>query len=111
MSNVEDYGGNFVHYAFGIREIQPAGVVLIVADGEDLAAEELIALILRCRKDKERRNEPVTRVVLSMPNYRKIKHFHATLGELPAEHIDYISGDTIFNLPVYIDNTVEYDVQ
>ncbi|MFO8064416.1 MAG: hypothetical protein ACQETQ_03545 [Spirochaetota bacterium] len=82
-----------------------------MADENGLGAEELIALILKRRKEKEERDERPTRVVLSMRNYRKIRYYHATLGELPAEHIDYISEDTIFNLPVYIDNSVEYEVE
>jgi hypothetical protein len=82
-----------------------------MADGEDLAAEELILLVLKKRREKEERNEQPTRVVLSMANYRKIQQYHAELGELPNESIDYITRDTVFNLPVYIDNAVGCEVE
>jgi hypothetical protein len=78
---------------------------------EDLPAEELILLILKKRREKEARNERPTRVVLSMANYRKIQQYHAELGELPNQDIDYITRDTVFNLPVYIDEARGCDVE
>lgn len=76
-----------------------------------MPAEELILLILKKRKEKEARNERPSRVVLSMANYRKIQQYHAELGELPNESIDYITRDTVFNLPVFIDETRGCDVE
>jgi hypothetical protein len=78
---------------------------------EDSPAEELILLILKKRREKEARNERPTRVVLSMANYRKIQQYHAELGELPNQDIDYITRDTVFNLPVYIDEARGCDVE
>jgi hypothetical protein len=45
-----------------------------------------------------------------MDAYRRIQQYHAELGELPNESIDYITRDSIFNLPVYIDNSRGCDV-
>ncbi|NBF38809.1 MAG: hypothetical protein GVY14_00180 [Spirochaetes bacterium] len=81
-----------------------------MANGEDLAAEELILLILKKRTEKEERGDRPTRVVLSMDAYRRIQQYHAELGELP-KSIDYITRDSIFNLPVYIDNSRGCDVE
>jgi hypothetical protein len=82
-----------------------------MAEREDTPAEELILLILKKRKEKEARNERPSRVVLSMANYRKIQQYHAELGELPNESIDYITRDTVFNLPVFIDEARGCDVE
>jgi hypothetical protein len=82
-----------------------------MAERENMPAEELILLILKKRKEKEARNERPSRVVLSMANYRKIQQYHAELGELPNESIDYITRDTVFNLPVFIDETRGCDVE
>ncbi|MFP4012024.1 MAG: hypothetical protein ACLFUM_09990 [Spirochaetaceae bacterium] len=81
-----------------------------MTEREDLTAEELVVLILKKRREMEQRGERPERVVLSMANYRKILDYHAHLGELPARHIDYITRDTIFNLPVYIDEGTPCDV-
>ncbi|MFP4372818.1 MAG: hypothetical protein ACLFPO_00630 [Spirochaetaceae bacterium] len=82
-----------------------------MATGEDLAAEELILLILKKRTEKEERGERPTRVVLSMDAYRKIQQYHAELGDLPNESVDYITRESVFNLPVYIDNSRGCDVE
>lgn len=82
-----------------------------MADGEDFTAEELILLILKKRKQKEERDERPSRVVLSMSNYRKIQQYHAGLGELPNADIDYITRESVFNLPVYIDNARPCEVE
>jgi hypothetical protein len=82
-----------------------------MAEKEDRSAEELILLILKKRKAREEQGERPARVVLSMANYRKIQQYHAELGELPNEKIDYITSDTVFNLPVYIDDGVDCEVE
>jgi hypothetical protein len=82
-----------------------------MAEEESLSAEELILLILKKRKAKEEEGERPARVLLSMAAYRKIQQYHAELGELPNENIDYITADTVFNLPVFIDDGVECDVE
>ena len=82
-----------------------------MAEKEDRSAEELILLILKKRQAREEQGERPVRVVLSMANYRKIQQYHAELGELPNEDIDYITSDTVFNLPVYIDDGVDCEVE
>ncbi len=69
------------------------------------SATELLAEILRQKYVVLESGRQPERVVLSMRNYRLIQAYHATLGETPGSMPDYITRYTIFELPVYIDDT------
>ncbi|TVQ36878.1 MAG: hypothetical protein EA384_13510 [Spirochaetaceae bacterium] len=74
-------------------------------------AQAIILELWRKRQALRERGQTPRRVVLSMHNYRLLQQYHATLGELPDPDIDYITRYTVFDLPVYIDDTVDCTVE
>ncbi|TVR32907.1 MAG: hypothetical protein EA404_06135 [Spirochaetaceae bacterium] len=81
---------------------------MIVEPGEPQA---VILELWRKRQALREQGRLPQRVVLSVQNYRLLQQYHATLGELPNPDIDYITRYTVFDLPVYIDNNVECNVE
>jgi hypothetical protein len=69
-----------------------------------MRAEEIVAELWRQIRESYDTGKRPERVVLSPENYRLVRDWHAALGELPDPGRDYISKDTIFNLPVFIDS-------
>ncbi len=69
-----------------------------------MRAEELIAFVLRQKLERGSAGEPPRRVVMSMGSYRKLRDYHARLGEVPEGMEDYIGRYRLFDLPIYIDN-------
>ena len=81
------------------------------SSAEEPRAEELLVEIWgRITAFREGGGEP-ERLVLSMRNYRLIQNYHARLGLLENNELDYISRYEIFGLPVYVDNEIGLAVQ
>ena len=81
---------------------------MIVEPGEPQA---VILELWRKRQALREQGRLPRRVVLSIQNYRLLQQYHATLGELPNPDVDYITRYTVFDLPVYIDDSVECNVE
>jgi hypothetical protein len=79
-------------------------------DDTPRAEEILLALWKNIRSMKEAGDVP-DRVVLGPASFRLIQAYRARLGELANPGMDYITRDSIFSLPVYIDDTADYEVQ
>jgi hypothetical protein len=75
-------------------------------DGADIIAE-----ILRQRRELESTKRKPERIVMSMAAYRAVQDFHARLGELPNPDIDYIRKYRIFGLDIFIDNARSLTVE
>ncbi|WP_184748270.1 hypothetical protein [Spirochaeta isovalerica] len=70
----------------------------------DIRPEELIVNIYRDKLKLQEKGKKARRVVMPMVLYRKIREYHAGLGEIQGEFNDYITEDEIFGIPVFIDN-------
>lgn len=88
-----------------------AGDAAVSNDDTDGAAHRLIVRLWRQRQELRANGRTPQRVVLSMHNYRVLQTYHAQLGELPNPNIDYITRYTVFDLPVYIDATIDCNVE
>lgn len=70
----------------------------------EIRAEELIVNIYRDKLSLQKKGRQPKRVVMPMELYRKIRNYHAGLGEIQGQYGDYITEDEIFGMTVYIDN-------
>ncbi|MBN2656965.1 MAG: hypothetical protein JXR86_07885 [Spirochaetales bacterium] len=70
----------------------------------EVRPEELIVNIYRDKLRLQERGRKPRRVVMPMDLYRKIRNYHAGLGEIQGSFSDYITEDEIFGIPVFIDN-------
>lgn len=77
---------------------------------DSIRAEELIVNIYRDKLKFQEKGLNPTRVIMPMEYYRKIRKYHAGLGELAGPYGDYITEDEIFGLSVFIDNVDEATV-
>lgn len=78
---------------------------------ENIRAEELILSIYKYKTDLQDKGIQPNRIIMPMDYYRKIKIYHAGLGEIQGKFGDYITEDEIFGLPVYIDQVSEIHVE
>lgn len=77
----------------------------------EIRAEELIVNIYRDKINLQERGINPKRIVMPMESFRKIRAYHAGLGEIQGQFGDYITEDEIFGIPVYIDNVDEIIVE
>lgn len=77
----------------------------------DVRPEELIVNIYRDKLALQERGIRPSRVVMPMEHYRKIRNYHAGLGEVSGPYGDYITEDEIFGMPVFIDNVDSITVE
>ena len=74
-------------------------------------AQRLLVRLWRERQAVRASGRMPQRIVLSMQNYKLLQSYHALLGELPNPNIDYITRYTVFDLPVYIDDSSDCTVE
>lgn len=77
----------------------------------EIRAEELIVNIYRDKLNLQEKGVKASRIVMAMNHYKKIKTYHAGLGEVQGPYGDYITEDEIFGLPVFIDNVDSIKVE
>lgn len=70
----------------------------------EVRAEELIVTIYRDKLKLQEKGIQARRIVMPMNLYRRIKAYHAGLGDIQGQYSDYITDDEIFGIPVFIDN-------
>jgi hypothetical protein len=65
-------------------------------------AGEILAMLLRQKRDLAEGGTLPVRVVLSPADYRLLQRYHAGLGMLPDMNQDYITRYSVLGLPVHI---------
>ncbi len=68
-----------------------------------MSAEELLSRILAAKRAALDAGEKPSRVYLSRQQYRRIRRWHAALGDLAEPAADYVSEYRILELDVYED--------
>jgi hypothetical protein len=76
-----------------------------------MKAEEIIAEVWRRHSEMITAGRPPSRVILSASDYRKIQEYHARLGELPKPDMDYIQKDSLFGIPIFIEEVETVTVE
>lgn len=71
-----------------------------------MTIQEIVARIYGCLSELRQKNIRPGWVVLHRDRYRELMAWHRWLGELPSGG-DYISPDSLFDVPLALDNTVD----
>lgn len=69
-----------------------------------MEAPEIIVTVWKKRSEMIEAGRKPERLVLSTENYSKLKEYKSRLGELPHPERDYLQEDSLFGIPVFIDN-------
>ncbi|MFP4642997.1 MAG: hypothetical protein ACLFM0_01440 [Spirochaetales bacterium] len=72
-------------------------------DNHSMSAEELLSRILAAKRAILDSGENPSKVYLSRDQYRRIRMWHASLGDLAEPAADYVGEYKIFQLEVYDD--------
>jgi hypothetical protein len=73
-------------------------------------AEELIASVYRQKRSLVEGGKAPEKVVMSKANYDILEDYRRKLPPYPLGVPDYITRDSLFGLPIYIDNNHDCDV-
>ena len=73
--------------------------------------EEILATILKAKRDAFDAGKALTRIVMPMRYYRALQAYHAGLGEAPFDTFEYLSRYEILGLPIYIDNESDLRIE
>ena len=69
-----------------------------------MRAEEIIVEIYRQKNELTGKGTVPTKVIMTKEQYDTLKRYKARLGELPDNAMDYITEDSLFGLPIFLDN-------
>lgn len=69
-----------------------------------MEAQEIIVEVWKKKSEMLQTGKRPSRLVLSQTNYRKLLNYKSMLGELPKPELDYLQKESLFGIPVYIDN-------
>ena len=72
--------------------------------------EQIIVELWRMIRELYDAGKKPGKITLSPEDYRRVQAWHSALGELPDPSKDYITKETIFSLPVYIQTGAEPNV-
>ncbi|MFP4362844.1 MAG: hypothetical protein ACLFR1_03130 [Spirochaetia bacterium] len=75
-----------------------------------MGPEEIIVTVWKQRKELISKGKQPEKVVMNMTDYRKLRAYHAILGNLDNPETDYLSEERVFDLEIFIDNTQEIKV-
>lgn len=67
-------------------------------------APEIIVTVWKIKSEMLESGKTPKRLVLSSENYNKLVDYKSRLGELPHPERDYLQKDSLFGIPVYLDN-------
>lgn len=73
-----------------------------------MSIQEIVAQVYGAWLQLKERGQKPSWVLLNAERYRELQFWHRKLGELPAH--DYIDPDHLFDIPIALDNTVEFAV-
>lgn len=76
-----------------------------------MKAEEIIAEVWRQRSEMIEAGKQPERIILSSGDYRRVQEYHVRLGELPKPDMDYIQKDSLFGIPVFIEEVEAVTVE
>ena len=74
-------------------------------------AEEIIVDIFRQIQELREAGRKPGGIFLSRETYRHIQLYRTAVGELEDASLDYLGKHDLFNLPVFIDETVAWKVE
>ncbi len=69
-----------------------------------MEAQEIIVTVWKRKTEMLETGKQPERLVLSSENYKKLQDYKFQLGELPNPEQDYLQKDSLFGIPVFIDN-------
>lgn len=75
-----------------------------------MRAEEIIALIYRKRQELVSRGRRPVKIVLSKENCDTLEDYRRRLPPFPPGVPDYITRYSLFELPIYVDDTTDCEV-
>jgi hypothetical protein len=70
-----------------------------------MEAEEIVLSVWKKRKEMFDAGKKPTRLIMSAENYRKLQEYKTRLGVLINPEMDYLQEESLFGIPVFIDNT------
>jgi hypothetical protein len=73
--------------------------------------EEILATILKAKRDAFDAGRSLTRIVMPMSYYRALQEYHARLGEAPYDTFEYLSRYEIMGLPIFIENESDLRIE
>ena len=76
-----------------------------------MRAEELINSIYKQKAELLKSGAKPEKIVLSRANYDLLEDYRRKLPPLPLGIQDYLTQYTLFDLPIYIDNSFECEVR
>ncbi len=71
---------------------------------EDKNAEEIIVTVWKLKKEMLDRGEAPRRLIISGADFRKVQEYKERLGELDKPEMDYLQEESLFGIPVFIEN-------
>lgn len=74
-------------------------------------AQEIIVTVWKRKSEMLEEGKKPERLILSSDNYRKLRAYKIQLGELPHPEQDYLQKDSLFGIPVFIDNHCPLSVE
>lgn len=75
-----------------------------------MTIQEIILEVMKARNDRVAAGLKPTVVILSKSRYQELMLYHASLGDMPEGQPDYISKDTLFDLNICLDSSVDFKV-
>jgi hypothetical protein len=74
-------------------------------------APEIIVTVWKKKTEMRQAGAEPERLVLSSANYKKLQDYKNRLGALPHPERDYLQKDSLFGIPVFIDNSCPLSVE
>jgi hypothetical protein len=73
--------------------------------------EEILAEILKAKREAFEVGRSLNRIVMPMSHYRALQDYHANLGEAPYDTFEYLSRYEVMGLPIFIDNESDLRIE
>jgi hypothetical protein len=75
-----------------------------------MRAEEIIAQVFKRKRELLLAGEKPEKIILSRENYETLEDYRRKLPPYPPGVPDYIGQYSLFDLPIFIDNSYDCDV-
>jgi len=76
-----------------------------------MEAQEIVITVWKKRIEIIQSGKNPERLVLSTENYKKLRSYKSQLGELPRPGLDYLQKESLFGIPLFIDNNCTLAVE
>ena len=77
----------------------------------EMEAPEIIVTVWKKKTEMQQAGSKPARLVLSVENYKNLQEYKSRLGSLPDPERDYLQKDSLFGIPVFIDNRRSLSVE